>query len=187
MRRLGLRRFDHSSRELEPMRGRALALAALAAVAAQVGASGSLAEPPAGQWVMAGKNYANTRYSDLDQINTGNVKNLTLAWTFSTGVLHGHEAAPLVVGDTLYVVTPFPNILYALDLTSQGALKWKYEPNPSRPPRAWPAATSSIAARPTPTGRSSSTPSTPSPWRWTRRRAARCGGRSSATSTAARR
>lgn len=56
-----------------------------------------------GQWTMAAKNYANTRYSSLDQINASNVKNLKPAWTFSTGVLHGHEAAPLVVNNTMYV------------------------------------------------------------------------------------
>jgi lanthanide-dependent methanol dehydrogenase len=84
-----------------------------------------------GQWTMAAKDYANTRYSGLAQINTGNVKSLKLAWTFSTGTLNGHEAAPLVVGDTMYVVTPFPNILYALDLTQPGApVKWTYKPNP---------------------------------------------------------
>src|SRR5436190_20263213 len=68
------------------------------------------------QWPMAGKNYAATRYSTLDQINTGNVKNLKLAWTFSTGLTRGHEAAPLVVNNTMYIVTPWPNLLYALDL-----------------------------------------------------------------------
>ncbi len=72
--------------------------------------------------------YANTRYSKLNQINRHNVKNLQVAWTFSTGVLRGHEGAPLVVGDTMYVHTPFPNIVYALDLSNDGAIKWKYEP-----------------------------------------------------------
>jgi lanthanide-dependent methanol dehydrogenase len=52
--------------------------------------------------------------------------------TFSTGTLQGHEGAPLVVNNTMYVVTPFPNILYALDLTKPGApAKWSYQPNPS--------------------------------------------------------
>ena len=83
-----------------------------------------------GQWLMASKNYANTRFSGLDEINAGNVANLKVAWTFSTGVDRGQEAAPLVVGDTMYVVTPFPNILYALDLKNNGAAKWKYEPQP---------------------------------------------------------
>ena len=56
-----------------------------------------------------------------------------VAFTFSTGINRGHEAAPLVVGDTMYVVTPFPNILYALDLTpgNAGGMRWKYEPKPA--------------------------------------------------------
>src|SRR6476619_1139187 len=84
-----------------------------------------------GQWTMPAKNYQATRYSELDQINASNAKDLKVAWTFSTGVNRGHEAAPLVVGDTMYVVTPFPNILYALDLTNSGAAIWKYEPTPA--------------------------------------------------------
>lgn len=81
---------------------------------------------------MPAKNYASTRYSTLDQINTNTVKNLKLDWTFSTGGTHGHEAAPLIVNNTMYVVTPFPNVLYALDLTKPGApLKWEYQPAPS--------------------------------------------------------
>src|ERR1043165_4967057 len=83
-----------------------------------------------GQWLMPAKNYASTRFSGLDQINTENAKNLKVAWTFSTGVNRGQEAAPIVVGDTMYVVTPYPNILYALDLNNPGTTKWKYEPDP---------------------------------------------------------
>jgi PQQ-dependent dehydrogenase (methanol/ethanol family) len=80
---------------------------------------------------MPAKDYASTRYSGLEEINAGNVKNLKVAWTFSTGVNRGQEAAPLVVGNTMYVVTPYPNILYALDLTKPGQTKWKYEPKPA--------------------------------------------------------
>ena len=89
--------------------------------------------PEDGQWPMASKDYANTRYSGLDQINKSNVGSLKLAWSFSTGMTKGHEAAPVVVGHTMYVVTPFPNYLYALDLEQNGALKWVYKPevNPS--------------------------------------------------------
>src|SRR5581483_9452748 len=88
-------------------------------------------QPDDGQWVMAAKNYASTRYSTLAQINTGNVANLQLKWTFSTGLTRGHEAAPLIVNNTMYIVTPYPNILYALDLTKPGApVKWHYAPNP---------------------------------------------------------
>jgi PQQ-dependent dehydrogenase (methanol/ethanol family) len=82
-----------------------------------------------GQWIMPAKNYASTRFSGLNQINTANVKNLKVAWTFSTGSDRGEEAAPIVVNNTMYVVTPFPNILYALDLTQPGApAKWSYKP-----------------------------------------------------------
>src|SRR5882724_52859 len=80
------------------------------------------------QWVMQQGDNANTRYSKLNQINASNVKKLQVAWTFSTGVLRGHEGGPLVIGDTMYVHTPFPNIVYALDLNNDGAIKWKYEP-----------------------------------------------------------
>jgi PQQ-dependent dehydrogenase (methanol/ethanol family) len=85
-------------------------------------------EGDANQWVSPTQNYANTRFSTLDQINKSNVKNLQVAWTFSTGVLRGHEGGPLVIGDTMYVHTPFPNIVYSLDLNNDGAIKWKYEP-----------------------------------------------------------
>src|SRR3978361_2377884 len=83
-------------------------------------ANTSGAENEDGQWTMPGKNPQGTRYSGLDQINTENAKDLKVAWTFSTGVNRGHEAAPIVVGDTMYVVTPFPNLLYALDLKDNG-------------------------------------------------------------------
>src|SRR6476620_11797382 len=79
-------------------------------------------------WAMQAGNYANTRYSALNQITTANVKDLKVAWTFSTGVLRGHEGSPLVVGDLMYVHTPFPNIVYALDLKNDGKIVWKYEP-----------------------------------------------------------
>jgi PQQ-dependent dehydrogenase (methanol/ethanol family) len=102
--------------------------------------SGPAPTPPAatqaqnddGQWLMAAKDYANTRFSGLSEITPQNVSNLKLAWSFSTGVLRGQEAAPLVVGSTMYVVTPYPNILYALDLTKPGApMKWSFNPKPS--------------------------------------------------------
>lgn len=70
---------------------------------------------------MPAKNDASTRYSELDQINADNVGDLHVTMTFSTGVLRGHEAAPLVVNETMYVVAPCPNDLYALDLSKPGA------------------------------------------------------------------
>ncbi len=82
----------------------------------------------ANDWVMPAKDYANTRYSTLNQINSGNVGKLQVAWTFSTGVLRGHEGGPLVIGDVMYVHAPFPNTVYALDLNNDGKILWKYEP-----------------------------------------------------------
>ena len=80
------------------------------------------------QWVMPAKNYANTRYSGLAQINAGNASELRVAWTFSVGSNHGQEAAPIVVGDTMYVVGAYPNEVFALDPVT-GDLKWKYSPH----------------------------------------------------------
>ena len=84
---------------------------------------------PAGEWHTPGGDYAQSRYSELAQITPANAKNLRAAWTFSTGVLRGHEGQPLVVGNTMYVVTPYPNVGYALDLATEGQpLKWKVRP-----------------------------------------------------------
>ncbi|MDK3073894.1 methanol/ethanol family PQQ-dependent dehydrogenase [Sedimentitalea sp. JM2-8] len=80
------------------------------------------------QWAIQTGDYSNQRYSTLDQINKDNVGDLQVAWTFSTGVLRGHEGSPLVIGSTMYVHTPFPNIVYALDLADEGRIIWKYEP-----------------------------------------------------------
>jgi alcohol dehydrogenase (cytochrome c) len=89
------------------------------------------AEAEDGQWVRPAKNYASTRFSGLTEITADNARNLRLAWTFETGILRGQEAAPLVVNNTMYIVTPFPNYLYALDLTKPGApMKWTYKPGP---------------------------------------------------------
>jgi glucose dehydrogenase len=100
----------------------------------QAGGSGATAEipPEDGQWSMPAKDYASTRFSGLDEIRSDNISGLKVAFTFSTGVNKGHEAAPLVVGSTMYVVTPFPNDLYALDLSKPGGpVKWKYSPKPA--------------------------------------------------------
>jgi PQQ-dependent dehydrogenase (methanol/ethanol family) len=99
----------------------ALALASAAALAEPA--------PGDGDWPMAAGDAGNTRFSALEQITTGNVDKLRVAFTFPLGVERGQEAAPIVVGDTMYIVTPFPNWLYALDLRKPDApLKWKFDP-----------------------------------------------------------
>ncbi|HEV7879666.1 lanthanide-dependent methanol dehydrogenase XoxF5 [Bradyrhizobium sp.] len=86
-----------------------------------------LSQDPKG-WVMPAGDYANTRYSKLNQITAANVGKLQVAWTFSTGVLRGHEGGPLIIGNMMYVHTPFPNKVYALDLNDENKIVWKYEP-----------------------------------------------------------
>ena len=106
------------------------ALVATAALAAPALANDSVVKCIADEnnWCMQQGNYDATRYSKLDQINTKNVGSLKVAWTFSTGVLRGHEGSPLVIGSMMYLHTPFPNIVYALNLDDENKIVWKYEP-----------------------------------------------------------
>jgi PQQ-dependent dehydrogenase (methanol/ethanol family) len=83
-----------------------------------------LAQNPS-EWPLYGRDYANTRYSPLDQINTTNVGRLKVAWIQSLGTLRGQESVPIKIGDTLYVTTSWPNNVYAVDART-GRLKWKY-------------------------------------------------------------
>lgn len=84
----------------------------------------------AGQWTTPEGDLAGTRFSTLDQINTGNAKNLHVVTQMATGIPHGHEGGPLVVNNTMYIVTPFPNFLIAIDLSDpNGPLKWKFDPH----------------------------------------------------------
>ena len=111
---------------------RALCLGATAALLLPVAASANdsllVMQENAADWVMPTGNYANHRYSKLAHINKENVGKLQVDWTFSTGVLRGHEGGPLVIGDTMYVHAPFPNTVFALDLNANGRIIWKYEP-----------------------------------------------------------
>ncbi|MBV8740455.1 MAG: PQQ-dependent dehydrogenase, methanol/ethanol family, partial [Sinobacteraceae bacterium] len=110
------------------MRGAAV-LAAAAATSTSALADADLDSKisDANNWAAQAGDYANHRHSTLNQINAGNVNKLQVAWTMSTGVLRGHEGSPLVIGDTLYLHTPFPNNVYAVNLKDQ-TIKWKYEP-----------------------------------------------------------
>lgn len=94
-------------------------------VHAQDGGLISLQQDPT-QWVMPNGNYAAWNYSSLDQINLETVRNLAVAWTFQIPIMDSHQAAPLVVGNTMYIATPKPNHIYALDLTQDGAIMWEF-------------------------------------------------------------
>jgi PQQ-dependent dehydrogenase (methanol/ethanol family) len=93
--------------------------------------SGENAPEDDGQWSMPAKNFAATRFSTLNEITPANVRALVPAFSFSLAVNKGQEAAPIVVDNTMYVVTAYPNLVYALDLTKPGApLKWRFAPQP---------------------------------------------------------
>jgi PQQ-dependent dehydrogenase (methanol/ethanol family) len=79
-------------------------------------------------WAIQSGDYAGTRHSKLNQITTANVGSLKVAWTFSTGVLRGHEGSPLVIGNTMYLHTAFPNNVYALNLDDENKIIWQYSP-----------------------------------------------------------
>ena len=109
------------------MRGVVLAAAAVisSSVLADTDLDSRMAD--ASNWASQAGDNANHRHTTLKQINGSNVSQLQVAWTMSTGVLRGHEGSPLVIGDTMYMHTPFPNNVYAINLKDQ-TFKWKYEP-----------------------------------------------------------
>src|SRR6185312_4873402 len=117
---------------LDRLRGpwAAVCLTAFVVGSAPIQAAGATpAHAEDADWSMPSKDYSATRYSALTQITRANARGLHPVWTFSTGVLGGHEGQPLVVNNTMYVVTPWPNVLYAFDLTKEGyPLRWKYRP-----------------------------------------------------------
>ena len=100
--------------------------------AATVAGNARIAVPrpgPPGEWPMPGGDYSNSRYSELADITAANATKLQVAWAMSTGVLRGHEGQPLVIDNTMYLVTPFPNVAYAVDLATPGQpLKWRFRP-----------------------------------------------------------
>jgi PQQ-dependent dehydrogenase (methanol/ethanol family) len=108
-------------------RGAVLAAAAVISSSALADADldAKMADPA--NWASQAGDNANHRHSTLKQITGDNVNKLQVAWTMSTGVLRGHEGSPLVIGDTMYIHTPFPNNVYAVNLKDQ-TYRWKYEP-----------------------------------------------------------
>ncbi len=112
-----------------PLKLLSISLGLAAAVSGSALANQELAQLSANpnNWAMQAGDFANHRYSKLQQINATNVNKLQVAWMFSTGVLRGHEGSPLVIGDMMYLHTPFPNNVFAIELGTQ-KIKWKYAP-----------------------------------------------------------
>src|SRR3569623_1965960 len=109
------------------VRGAVLAAAAATSTSALADADLDSKISDSSNWAAAAGDYANHRYSTLNQVNASNVGKLQVAWTMSTRVLRGHEGSPLVIGDTMYIHTPFPNNVYAVTLKDQH-FKWMFEP-----------------------------------------------------------
>lgn len=109
----------------------ALGLGALVSLAGMAMANDELMalQEQEGTWAMPNATYEGWNYSELDRINRFNVQDLEVAWTFQTGVTDSHEGQPLVIGNTMYLVTPKPNVLYSLDLTRDGVINWSFAPD----------------------------------------------------------
>jgi alcohol dehydrogenase (cytochrome c) len=89
--------------------------------------------PAAGaEWTTPAGTVEGTRFSSLKQITAANVSQLREEFRFTTNVRAGHEGAPLVLGNTMYVVGPFPNRLFALDLNRPGETRWVFDPGADR-------------------------------------------------------
>lgn len=101
-------------------------------IVAVLSCASALAQSEAdGEWRTAGKDGSLQRFSSLAQITTANAAQLKLALHYPTGLDRGHEAAPIVADNTMFVVGPFPNIVWAFDLAKPGfPLKWTFDPKP---------------------------------------------------------
>jgi PQQ-dependent dehydrogenase (methanol/ethanol family) len=81
-------------------------------------------------WPSYGLDYAETRFSKLDQINAGNVKDLGLAWSYNLESTRGVEATPLVVDGIMYVTASW-SVVHAIDVRT-GRKIWSYDPKVDR-------------------------------------------------------
>src|SRR5690606_10091254 len=86
----------------------------------------------AGNWLLHGRSYDESRFSPLDQINADNVQQLGLAWDFDTNTSRGLEATPIVVDGVMYSTAAW-SVVYAHDARN-GKLLWKHDP---RVPKEW--------------------------------------------------
>jgi PQQ-dependent dehydrogenase (methanol/ethanol family) len=82
------------------------------------------AEP--GSWMAYGRTYSEQRYSPLAQIDTHNVGELGLAWSFDLGTKRGIEATSIVVDGVMYTTSAW-SIVHALDART-GEPLWRYDP-----------------------------------------------------------
>ena len=84
------------------------------------------------EWLLHGRTYAEERHSPLDQINTTNVDQIGLSWSFETGTNRGHETTPIVKDGVMFITAPW-SVVHALDAKT-GDLLWTHDPKVER---AW--------------------------------------------------
>ncbi len=104
-------------------------------VAALISCAGNAAAQTGATWEQSGGTPQGTRYSRLKDITVANAATMTEEFSFATGTIGAHQGGPLVVGTTMYVVTPWPNKLIALDLTNSPASA--VPPSPCGPTGGW--------------------------------------------------
>lgn len=77
-------------------------------------------------WPSYGLDYAETRFSRLNQIDTGNVKNLGLVWSYNLESNRGVEATPVVIDGIMYVTASW-SVVHAIDVRT-GRRLWVFDP-----------------------------------------------------------
>ena len=83
-----------------------------------------LRSPNDGDWMMNRRTYDGWGYSPLTQITPANVARLRPVWSFSTGAINGHEAAPIVHDGVMFVATPGSQVI-AIEAAT-GTVLWRY-------------------------------------------------------------
>src|SRR6188474_1598366 len=76
------------------------------------------------EWLTYGRDYYESRFSPLNQIDTSNVSQLGVAWTFDTDSFRGLEATPLIHDGIVYATRPWSSV-FAMDART-GAKLWDY-------------------------------------------------------------
>lgn len=77
------------------------------------------------EWPSFGRDYSNQRMSPLTQVNTSNVKNLSLAWQYKSRVNASFQATPIVVDGIMYISLPYNHVV-ALNAKT-GKKLWRYQ------------------------------------------------------------
>src|ERR1700704_429140 len=116
----------------------ALGVACAALAATSTAVSTADGAPGATDWPSINYDQTANRYSPLTQITARNVGTLQQVWSFHikpagfTGPMKEDEAIPIVIGNTMYLGSPYGAVI-ALDATT-GAEKWKFQlPNNELP------------------------------------------------------